>query len=115
MIVFMCGWPTLSTVVGEFSKDSSAYEAGMASGDKIISINSKKIKYWDEIKPIITESKGGVVTVSVLRGNEEKTFNIHPQISKVVNIFNEEQTDYLIGISPAGELITEKRNPFGVI
>lgn len=85
-------------------------------GDKIISINDKKIVSWDEIKPIITECKNTEVKVAVQRGNEAKSFNLRPKLSKTKNIFGEEKSDYLIGISPAGDMLNaERKNPFDAV
>ncbi len=115
-IVFMHGWPTISSVIGEMPKDSVALEAGIRVGDKIISINDKKIVSWDEIKPIITECKNTEVKVAVQRGNEAKSFNLRPKLSKTKNIFGEEKSDYLIGISPAGDMLNaERKNPFDAV
>lgn len=104
-IVYMYGIPNLTPVVGPMPADSVAREAGIISGDKIISINDKKISFWDEIDPIIKESGGHEVKVVFKRGSEEKTVMIKPKLSKVKNIFGSEETTYLIGISPASNVL----------
>jgi regulator of sigma E protease len=111
LIVYMYGIPNLIPVIGQMSPDSSASAAGMVTGDKIISLNGKKITYWSEIKPIVTESKGSDLKVVVQRGNEEKTLTIKPKLSKAKTIFGEEESAYLIGISPAGKTVIERKNP----
>ena len=110
-IVYMYGLPNLIPVVGEMSPDSAAASAGIVTGDKILAINDKKMTYWDEIKPIITESKGDEVQIIVQRGNEEKIFKVKPKLSKAKNIFGEEESTYLIGITPAGKTAIERKNP----
>ena len=110
-IVFMYGIPNLLPVIGQMSPDSAAASAGIAAGDKILTLNGKKITYWDEIKPIITESKGNDIKVIVQRGSEEKSFTVKPKLSKAKNIFGEEETAYLIGVSPAGKTVIERKNP----
>jgi regulator of sigma E protease len=57
-IVFMYGLPNLTANIGEVQKDSAAFEAGMMNGDKIITLDGRKIILWEEIKPIIADSKG---------------------------------------------------------
>ena len=110
-IVFMYGIPNLLPVIGQMSPDSAAASAGIAAGDKILTLNGKKITYWDEIKPIIKESKGNDIKVIVQRGSEEKSFTVKPKLSKAKNIFGEEETAYLIGVSPAGKTVIERKNP----
>lgn len=110
-IVFMYGLPNLIPVIGQMSPGSSALEAGLVTGDKILSLNDEKITYWEEIKPIITKSKGIDIKVVVQRGNEEKNFIVKPKLSKAKNIFGEEESTYLIGVSPAGNVVIERKNP----
>ena len=115
IIVFMYGLPNLTAVVGEVQKESAAFEAGMISGDKIIAIDDKKVVFWEEIKPIIAESKGKEMEVAVERGAEKKHLLIKPRLSKSKNIFGEEISTYLIGVSPAGNTIIERKNPWDAI
>lgn len=110
-IVYMYGLPNLIPVIGQMSPDSAAASAGIVTGDKILSLNNKKVTYWDEIKPLIKESNGSEVKVVVERGNEEKIFTVKPKLSKAKNIFGEEESTYLIGISPAGKTVIERKNP----
>lgn len=115
IIVFMYGLPNLTAVVGEVQKESAAFEAGMTSGDKIITIDGKKVVFWEDIKPIIAESKGKEIEVAVDRGAEKKHLLIKPRLSKSKNIFGEEVSTYLIGVSPAGNMIIERKNPWDAI
>jgi regulator of sigma E protease len=115
IIVFMYGLPNLTAVVGEVQKESAAFEAGMTSGDKIITIDGKKVVFWEEIKPIIAEGKGKEIKVDVERGVGKKLLLIKPKLSKAKNIFGEEESTYLIGISPAGKTIIERKNPWDAI
>ncbi|KAF0159778.1 MAG: regulator of sigma E protease [Syntrophaceae bacterium] len=114
-IVFMYGLPNLIPVIGQMSQGSSALEAGLVTGDKILALNDEKITYWEEIKPIITKSKGIDIKVVVQRGNEEKIFVVKPKLSKAKNIFGEEESTYLIGVSPAGNVVIERKNPLMAI
>ncbi|OGP90374.1 MAG: RIP metalloprotease RseP, partial [Deltaproteobacteria bacterium RBG_19FT_COMBO_43_11] len=110
VFVYIYGVPTLSSVVGEVQKDSAAYQAGILQGDKIVSIDSHKIVYWDDIKPLIIDSQGKELEIVVDRGGQVKQTIIKPRLSKTKNIFGEEVSAYLIGISPSDNVITEKRN-----
>ncbi len=115
MIVYMYGIPNLTPVIGTMSPDSAAQEAGIITGDKILSINGQTILYWDDIKPMIAGSKGNEVKVTVLRGNEEKEFTVKPKLSKTKNLFGEDENAYLLGITPAGNVVTERKNPFKAV
>ena len=115
VIVFIYGLPNLTAVVGEVQKESAAFEAGMMNGDKIMAIDGHKIVFWEEIKPIIAESKGKEIKIIVERGAEKKSLLIKARLSKSKNIFGEDVPAYLIGISPAGNIIIERKNPWDAI
>lgn len=110
VFVYIYGVPTLSNIVGEVQKDSASYQAGIVHGDKIVSIDGHKIVYWDDIKPLITDSQGKELEIAVDRGGKIKQIIIKPRLSKTKNILGEEVSAYLIGISPSDNVIIEKRN-----
>lgn len=112
IIVFMYGVPNLTTDIGEVQKESAAYNAGIISGDKIIAIDGKAINRWDNLKPVVAEGKGKEVEIVVERGTGKKHFLIKPRLSKSKNVFGEEISTYLLGISPAGKVILERKNPW---
>jgi len=111
-VIYMHGVPNLTPVIGEFSSDSPALEAGMQTGDKIVAINDRKVSYWNEISPIITSSKGTELKVIVQRDSIEKEIVVVPRLSQTKNLFGEEVSTYLIGISPTGDEVIERKNPF---
>ena len=51
----------------------------------------------------------------VERGAERKHILIKPRLSKSKNICGEEESTYLIGVSPAGNTIIERRNPWDAV
>jgi len=105
VIVFMSGIPNMTAMIGPMASESVAREAGIMTGDRILSIDGKKIIYWDEIDPIIKDSGGREVKLVVRRGQEEKTINVTPKLSKTKNIFGSEESAYSIGISPASNIL----------
>ena len=115
IIVSMYGLPNLTADVGEVQKESAAFKAGMMNGDKIIAIDGQKIIFWEDIRPIIAEGKGKEMEIAVQRGAEKKLLLIKPKLSKAKNIFGEEESAYLIGVSPAGKTTIVKRNPWDAV
>jgi len=82
IIIFMYGVPSMTTEIGEVQKASAAYEAGLVSGDKIISIDGQTIKRWEELRPVIAEGKGKETEIIIERKAEKKRFLIKPKASK---------------------------------
>jgi len=111
-IVNMIGLPVLTTEIGSLQPDSAAVESGMKSGDRIIDIDGKSLKKWDEISEIITISQGRPLKVKVLRNGINVDITVTPRTVKTKNLFGEEIESYKIGISPSSKTIIEKRNLF---
>jgi regulator of sigma E protease len=114
-IVLINGLPSLTSEVGEVQKDSAAYEAGMLSGDKIISMDGQKIAFWEDIRDVIAAVKERQVEVVVERESTEKLLIIQPRLSMSKNIFGEEVPAYLIGVSPSDKTEIDRRNPWDAI
>ncbi|PKN77333.1 MAG: RIP metalloprotease RseP, partial [Deltaproteobacteria bacterium HGW-Deltaproteobacteria-10] len=112
VIVFMSGVPNLTTEIGEVQKNSAAYNAGLISGDKIIAIDGKAIRHWEDLRPIIAEGKGKEAEIVVERNTQKKQFLIRPMAAKSKNVFGEEISTYLIGVSPSGKTVVESKNPW---
>jgi regulator of sigma E protease len=115
IIVLIYGLPNLTAEVGEVQKESAAFEAGMINGDQIVSIDGHKIVFWEDIKPIISDSKGEKLNVVVKREEGQRHLFIKPRLSKSKNIFGEEVPAYIIGIAPSGKIIIERKNPWDAI
>ncbi|MGO8715248.1 MAG: RIP metalloprotease RseP [Smithella sp.] len=114
-IVFMYGLPSRMPEVGEVQKESAAFEAGMITGDKIVSIDGKKIIIWEDIRRVIDDTKGKEVEVIVERGGTKKPLLIKPRLSKSKNIFGEEELSYFMGIAYSGKTIIERKNPWDAV
>ena len=99
------GVPKLLPYVGEISKNTPAYEAGLQKNDKIIRINNKEIRYWEEIGRQINESAGDAV-LEVERNHQMVTLRLTPKLIEDQNIFGETVTRRIIGISPSGKQTT---------
>lgn len=88
VISLVVGSPT--TTIDTVEDEGPAYEAGIRSGDEIISVNGKKISNWNESRDIITSSEDSV-DITVLRDKKELKFTVTPKKDKNGN--------KLIGIS----------------
>lgn len=104
-VALYMGMPTNS--IGNFTKDSNANAAGLAKGDEIISIADKKIESWNDIGNTISMQKAEIVKITVLRDDEEKTFDVRLSTDK-------ESGRKMIGIMPAMSRNPAKAAIFGV-
>ena len=94
------------------SPDFPAVKAGLLQGDKIVQIDDKPIKSWDDITGNIENSKGGSLNVVVERGDQKLSYQ--------VDTMKSEDGRWIIGITPASEknpgkaLVYATRNVFDV-
>ncbi|MEN4052485.1 MULTISPECIES: RIP metalloprotease RseP [Sulfurimonas] len=91
----------LAPVIGEVTKDSPAYVAGLKSNDTILSINGKKIASWKEMAELIKESQGSIA-LEVDRKGYLKFITLTPELKDAKNMYGEDIKRKMIGISAAG-------------
>ncbi len=116
ILIFFCfyqinGIATLQPMVGNVMNDGPAYNAGIKSGDKIISIDGTSVDSWNKMAVIISESKGKKLDFSILRDNKVYRLEITPQLKSDKNIFEEEIERYIIGVTQNGSFYNTKINP----
>ncbi len=108
--IAIIGSNTLAPVIGEVVKDSPAYEAGLKQKDKIVEINGKKVKTWEDLSKIISTSNGDLV-LKVERDKKILTLKVTPRFLETKNIFGEKVKKKMIGIAPAAEFINVSYTP----
>jgi regulator of sigma E protease len=80
LIGLIWGGSTMDPVINKVEKNSAAYEAGLRSKDKVISINKNKVETSDDISlylAIAGEKKTSTVVVE--RNNKKYTFKVKPK------------------------------------
>lgn len=105
MAVGLLGKASLLPVVGEVKANYPAAQAGIKAGDRILAINGKEIKTWEELDSMIIESQGEL-ELTLQRGQgelkESLSVRVLPMEQEAQNIFRENITRKIIGISSAG-------------
>ncbi|HXG51953.1 MAG TPA: RIP metalloprotease RseP [candidate division Zixibacteria bacterium] len=108
-VVFLFyGVPVVSNLVGSVEPGSPAARAGILEGDRIVQLNGRPIRAWEELSSGIKQSGGKPVTVGIQRGGETLSVVIQPAKKQVRTIFGEVREDWIIGIGSQATL--EKGN-----
>ncbi len=104
-LVFMIGYVDMElsaqkipAVIGEVRKASPAEKAGLMAGDKVISINGRKVAHWPDLQDSVRESSGSHLTVVLTRGEETMTKMVTPAQESQKDIFGREHPVRLIGV-----------------
>lgn len=96
----LSGEKVLLPVIGDLEKN--ALEAGLLKGDKILSINHKKIASFREIRSVVAHARGELV-LEIERNNQILEKRLTPKIVAVISDSNDpnEMIRYkVIGIKP---------------
>ncbi|MBC7913141.1 MAG: RIP metalloprotease RseP [Pyrinomonadaceae bacterium] len=64
--------PRLVASVGVVSPASNALKAGLKSGDKIVSINGKPVKFFDELREELKTHKNTTIQLGVMRAGQSQ-------------------------------------------
>ena len=67
IFMYMIGVEALSPVIGTVKENSPALAADLKTGDQIIAINGKPIRFWDELQNQVYKSPGRELNLQVQR------------------------------------------------
>lgn len=99
IVAFMgLGTSTSEPLIGEVSEDYPAYEAGLESGDRILSINGTAVDSWSDMTALIQSNVGEELALTVERDGETLELSVTP-------VENENGTG-VIGIVAARESVS---------
>ncbi len=99
MIVFLLyGVPVLSTQISSVEPGSPADRAGLQSGDRIMAVDGRSVRDWEELARAIRESEGRPLVLQIQRQAEEATITVQPTKREAKNIFGETRGEWMIGI-----------------
>ena len=105
------GVPTLTTRIGEVKEGLPAYKAGIRAGDVVVSVMGRPVERWDELAQVIRNSTGPI-SMKLKRDGRIYEVSVTPVVSKVRNLFGEEEEARIIGITSAGEVMLVRHDPF---
>lgn len=102
-VVFMIGAPVSTSRIGRILEGYPAEKVGLKENDKIIEIDGKKVRYWEDILDKIHSKKGEDITIVADRNGEILTFNVKGKLEEQKDIFGKPIKVTLIGIGPSEE------------
>ena len=107
----IAGLMFLKPEIGEVRTNSPAYEAGIQSGDRVISVDGKAVEDWSEMAGIVAQSGGEPVRFVLERDGRTVDTTVRPTAEPMEDIFGEVRDRYIIGITAAGTTETVRLGP----
>jgi regulator of sigma E protease len=99
------------SVIGGFSENSPAREAGLQEGDRIVQINGEDVKYFDQLRGVLKGKKNEEISLMVERNGETRQYSLTTTqdgligfyVGNVSEYFDIEEVNYsFVGAIPAG-------------
>jgi len=104
-LVFMVGAPMQTSRIGSILDNYPAQKAGLKKNDLITEINSKKVKYWEDVLEIIHNNKGEDIKLRINRNARNLNFVIRGKKEGIKDIFGKRVVRTMIGIAPSDEVV----------
>jgi regulator of sigma E protease len=101
--------PTIPPRIEEVTLNFPADQAGLQKGDLILSIDGKDVSKWDDLSRIIRSSQGKNLLLKLKRDGEILEIRVTPKSSTQKNLFGEEVSVFVIGITPPPIKVERKR------
>lgn len=111
VVVFLVGAPILTTEVGGVLEGYPAALGGIQKGDRILSVNDKRVGSWDEVTQAI-HTQHDAITLRLEREGKSFTQVLHPQVKEVTNLLGFKIRIGMVGITPSEE-VEIRRYPLG--
>ena len=67
--------PRSPFMFAQFQENSLNKDTDLKDKDIVVGINGQSLKYYDEVESILKDNKGKEISITVKRGEENKTFN----------------------------------------
>jgi regulator of sigma E protease len=108
LLFSVSGIPYVTTTIGEVKPDSPAAVAGLQQGDRVLTVEGKKVERWDQLSSLIRGHGEQPLTISIQRGPEVLEIHLSPQRMETTNIFGQKVSAVLIGIGSANDVVVER-------
>lgn len=103
-VIFMFGSPTLTTEVGSLLNDYPAVKSGILTGDKVMQVDGKDVRYWEDMTVLIHKHLDGPVKLKIQRKDAVMDFEVQPIVREMKDIFGKTTRIALLGIAPSQKI-----------
>ncbi len=109
--IFVVGYPTLTSTVGEVLPNFPGEAAGLEAGDRILKVNGEDTDYWEDVTRIVHTNKEANIELVIERDGSTMDILVTPKAQDLKTVFGSKKRVGLIGIMPSNEMVYVKYNP----
>jgi regulator of sigma E protease len=100
-VLATAGRPVWPPIAGRVAENGPAAKAGLRSGDAVLSIDGRPVKYWEDVDRAVAASEGRALEMVVKRGEATQTFVVTPQRTTTQDPILRESKEVLdVGVGP---------------
>ena len=111
LVFAFSGIPYLTTEIGGVKPDSPAAQAGLKTGDQILSVGGQPVSRWENLSLKIRQGGEHPLTLSVRRGDRDFQVQVTPQRMETADIFGGKVSALIIGVTAGNTPAVEKVGP----
>lgn len=100
LMFMLVGRPVAPAQVGRVVEGGPAAQAGLQTGDRIISIDGVAVHYWEDVARVVQAAGPRALKVVVKGASGERTVDLTPTQTKRRDLFGDEQNVWELGASP---------------
>jgi regulator of sigma E protease len=100
LMFMLVGRPVAPALVGRVVEGGPAAQAGLQTGDRIISIDGAAVPYWEDVARVVQAAGPRALKVVVKGASGERTVDLTPTQTKRRDLFGDEQNVWELGASP---------------
>jgi regulator of sigma E protease len=95
------GRPVWPPVIGRVAEGSPAAAVGVQTGDRVVSVDGRRVRYWEDLERAVSASNGRPLTITVEHDGATRTVTIAPRATTVTDpIFRESREAWELGAGP---------------
>jgi regulator of sigma E protease len=87
-VIYFTGLPVVvnPSIIGYLDPQSAEAQAGIREGDRIVAIDGKPIKSWQEVMEYTALARTNVLSVAIEREGHRKTYQLGTEINPVIGL-----------------------------
>ncbi|MBF6560262.1 MAG: RIP metalloprotease RseP [Candidatus Binataceae bacterium] len=117
--VMIIGMPMTLPVLGTIRPNLPAATAGLKTGDRVVAVNGKAIKSWDDLSVGVRGSDGKPLELAIQRpagaAVQSLTIAIQPKLASEPMMDGTKSSIWIIGVEPRGDEITRHEGPLKAV